>query len=120
MARYRALQDIDLGGNWPQVQAGTILTDQPPVPNIPVGWSPPAAAEPLDGPALTAFYNAGVQFVGLIRSQWNGINIVPPVTFWKVDPTAAPGNPYRQFVLAGPLAAGLPMVQLIGTRGVQP
>jgi hypothetical protein len=119
MATYRALQDIDLGKNWGPVLAGTILTDQPPVPNIPVGWVPPAAVDPLDTGAVTAFWNAGVQLLGLVRQQWNGINVVPPVTFWKVDPAAGPGNPYRQFVLAG-LGAGLGMVQLLGTRGVQP
>jgi len=119
MATYRALQDIDLGKNWGQVQAGTILTDQGPVPNIPANWSPPAAVDPLDGPAVTAFWNAGVQLLGLVRQQWNGINVAPPVTFWKVDPTAGPGNPYRQFVLAGPLGAGMPMKQLF-FGGVQP
>lgn len=120
MATYRALADIDLGKNWPQVQAGTILTDQPPVPNIPVGWSPPGAVEPLDAGAVTAFWNAGVQFPGgPIRPQWSGVSISPPTTKWIVDPAASPGNPYRQYVLSG-LGAGLGMVQLLGTRGVQP
>ncbi len=116
MATYRALQDIDLGKNWPQVQAGTILTDQPPVPNIPANWSPPAAVDPLDGLAVTAFWNAGVQLLGLVRQQWNGISLAPPVTYWT--PAVNP-NPYREFVLTG-LGVGMPMVQLLGTRGVQP
>ena len=47
MAPYRALQDIDLGDNWPQVQAGTILTDQPPVPNIPRSGLPLLRLDPL-------------------------------------------------------------------------
>ena len=119
MARYRALQDIDLGANWPQVQAGTILTDQPPVPNIPANWVPPAAAEPLDAAATSAYWSAGVQLLGMVRQQWSGVSLAPPQTFWQVDPAAAPGNPYRQFKLAGPLGAGMPMKQLF-LGGVQP
>ena len=115
----------NLGKNWGQVQAGTILTDQPPVPNIPTNSSPPAAVGPFGWPpAVTAFWNAGVQLLwfGFFAQQWNGITLsyLQSRSLESSTPTAGPGNPYRQFVLAGPLAVGLPMVQLLGTRGVQP
>ncbi len=77
--------------------------------NIPSGWVPPAAVDPLDTDAVTAFYNAGP----LIRSR-TGIG-VGPVTRNGFDPNATPGNPYRQFVLTG-LGAGLPSSDSQSTR----
>ena len=46
MATYRALQDMWLGGNWPYVQAGAMLTDGAGG-NIPKNWVPPAAVDPI-------------------------------------------------------------------------
>lgn len=105
MARYRALADIDLGIRFPYVQAGTILTDQGPTANIPTGWIP-TACEPLDAPALAAYYVAGPQF-GPVLNHWVGLNVPPPATFWKFVSGA---NPNRIFQLQG-LGAALPPVQ---------
>lgn len=98
MARYRALAEIHLGPHWPHVEAGSILQDGPNG-NIPEGWVPPGCVDPLDQAAVQAFWNAGVQFPGLVRQ--------PPITKWVVDPGAPAGNPYRQFCLSG-LGEGLP------------
>ena len=117
MSSYRFLQDHSIAGLY--YQAGSTASTQDVGGTLPAGWVPSGQVDPTDGPAVSAFWSAGVQLLGLVRAQFNGINVAPPVTFWKVDPAAGPGNPYRQFVLAG-LGAGMPMVQLIGTRGVQP
>lgn len=82
MAQYRALADIDLGIKFPYVQAGTILIDGPGG-NIPNNWRPPFCVEPLDGPALTAFYANGPGPSGPILNHWTGLNVPPPITFWK-------------------------------------
>jgi hypothetical protein len=103
LATYRALADIDLGIRFPYVQAGTILVDGPGG-NIPNGWIP-TACEPLDGPALTAYYNAGPQFSPVLQ-HWTGLNVVPPVTFWKF---VSGSNPNRLYGLTG-LGGALPPV----------
>jgi len=99
MARYRALADISLGGNWPFVQAGDILFSGPGG-NIPEDFKPPGCVEPLDAEAVAAFHAQSPQWPGMIR-------VAPPKTKWIPDPSAGPGNPYRQHVLSG-LGAGLP------------
>jgi hypothetical protein len=58
-------------------------------------WIPGPGVDPLDGPAVTAFYNVGPQLLtGLIKAQ-------PPVTYWV--PVGNPAN--RQYALTG-LGAG--------------
>jgi hypothetical protein len=78
MAQYRALQDCYLAGAY--VNAGDIVT----LPNTII---PPAAVDPLDTPAVNAFFAAGPQLCGLIRQQWSTI-IAPPVTRWIPGPGA--------------------------------
>jgi hypothetical protein len=102
MARYRALQDMWLGISFPYVTAGDILQDGPGG-NIPSNWVPNGAVDPIDGPALTAFWNAGPQFCGLINSRWSYIG--PPTTFWKPVPGTA--SPNKLYSLTG-LGASLP------------
>jgi hypothetical protein len=109
MATYRALQDIYLGGNWPYAPAGTTLTDQAPNPNIPQGWVPPAAVDPLDDDAVNAFWNAGVQLLGPVR-------VAPPKTYWTPYPSAGGTRPY---ILTG-LGAWLGFRNWLETRGVAP
>ena len=109
MATYRALQDISLGANWPYIQAGTILTDQGPSANIPAGWVPPAAVDPLDTDAVQAFWNAGVQLLGLVR-------VARPVTYWTPYPA---GGGTRPYILTG-LGTALGFVNWTSTRGAVP
>ena len=83
MATYRALQDIWLGGNWPYVQAGAMLTDGPGG-NIPKNWVPPAAVDPISADAIQNFFNVGVQRLGLVRQQWQGVAVAAPAIYWKL------------------------------------
>jgi hypothetical protein len=92
MAQYRALQDI-----WDGTQiilAGTTFT-------IADNWVPPAAVDPLDAPAVTAFFAAGPQICGLIRAQWANQFVGPPQTKW------VEANPALQLFKLTGLGAGL-------------
>lgn len=109
MATYRALQDIYIGGNWPYAPAGTTLTDQAPNPNIPQGWVPPAAVDPLDTPAVQAFWNAGPQ-------QLPGIRVSAPATYWTPYPA---GGGTRPMILTG-LGTALGFRNWTDTRGAAP
>lgn len=50
---------------------------------LPIGWVPTANVDPQDTAATTAFWNAGVQFPGAIRTQFQPLPVNMPVTFWK-------------------------------------
>jgi hypothetical protein len=62
-------------------------------------------------------YAAGVQLPGGSVP----LKIVPKCR-WIVNPTATggPSNPCREFILSGPLAAGLAFQQLTAPRGQYP
>ena len=115
MARYRALQDIDIGARWPYAQAGSILQDGEGG-NIPSGWVPPAAVDPLDSGAVFVFWNAGVQLLGAVISRWTLQTVAPPVTYWTPYPA---GGGTRPYILTG-LGAGLGFRNWIETRGANP
>jgi hypothetical protein len=115
MASYLLCADHAFGSVIP---AGTVVSDQPGTAGaqqIPVGWPPTPYADPLDAGGVANMYSAGVQLPGGSVP----LKIVPKCR-WVVDPNAGPGNPYRQFILSGPLAVGLPFQQLTGTRGQYP
>jgi hypothetical protein len=111
MATYRALQDISLGASWPYITAGQMLTDgldgNPA--NIPLGWVPPAAVDPISSDAIQNFWNAGVQILGMVR-------VSPPLIYWQPFPAGGGTRPYQ---LTGPGAA-LGFVNWITTRGAAP
>jgi hypothetical protein len=79
MAQYRALQDCYIGGAY--ISAGDVVT-------LPNNFIPPGAVDPLDTPAVNAFFNAGPQLCGLIRPQWSTQFVAPPVTRWVSGPGA--------------------------------
>lgn len=112
MARYRLLAQHYAGLGL--LEAGQIITEGVEVPN---GFAPTPYCEPLDQDAANKFFAQGVKLPGLIRSVWERVSIPPPVTFWKPDPNAAPGNPNRQFILSGPFGVGLGFAQIgvVGT-----
>lgn len=114
MASYRFLQDHYVNGV--TYLAGTTASTADVFGSLPARWQPSGQVDPLDNTAVQAFWNAGVQLLGLVRQQWTGIPIVPPTTYWT--PAVTP-NPYREYLLTG-LGAQMPMVQLLGTRRVQP
>jgi hypothetical protein len=56
---------------------------------LPVGWVPNAGAvDPLNTAAVNAVYSAGPHPPGLIRPQFTGVSVVPPVTYWLGTPQA--------------------------------
>ena len=61
---------------------------------LPVNFQPTGACEPLDAPAVAAFYAMGPQLRALIRQQWAGIPVgARPVTYWVANPNPTqPGN----------------------------
>ena len=83
MATFRLLADHFINGA--VLLAGSIQTTGD---LLPVNWRPSNNSEPLDGSALTLFYNAGPQLPSLVRAQWSTIGVAPPVTYWKPIPAA--------------------------------
>jgi len=86
------------------VVAGTIVTDQPPTPSIPVGWTPTPNVDPLDAGAVTAFYNVGPVKPGKLSSQFSNAVVGTPATYW------APVSLASGFWQLTGLGAGLPAV----------
>ena len=58
---------------------------------------------------------AGVQLIGSCVRMSS-----LPACRWVTDPNAGPGNPFRQYVISGPLGVRQVMQQLLGTRGAYP
>jgi hypothetical protein len=122
MSSYRFLQDHSVGGAY--YQAGTIASTADVGGTLPVNFQPTGACEPLDAPAVAAFYAMGPQLRALIRQQWVGLPVAKPFTYWIPNPNPTqPGNTGREYVLTG-LGAGLPFAQLAvnaaGFGGVYP
>jgi hypothetical protein len=91
MAQYRFLQDAYIAGQY--FNAGDVAT-------LLNNFIPPAAVDPLDSAAVTAFFAAGPQLCGLIRARWSTQFVAPPVTRW------VPGPGSNQWQLTG-LGAGM-------------
>lgn len=111
MATYRLLADHFVNNAF--LPAGSIVGDTGGGAQLPSGYVPTPYMDPLDSDGARKFFNAGVRLPGLIRTQWTGVNIAPPITKWVPNPNAAPGNPYREYVLTG-LGAGLGFAQVMG------
>jgi hypothetical protein len=107
MATYRTLSDIYIGGG--VILAGSTLSTQDVGGSLPTNWVPPGAVDPLDTPAVNAFYAAGVQPPPLVRQQWSTIPVSLPVTYWRRT-----GNGYF-WQLTGPLGSSYaPISAVIG------
>jgi hypothetical protein len=113
MSTYRFLQDHYVNGV--TYQAGTTASTFDAGGTLPTGWVPTGQVDPLDNAAVTAFYSAGPQLNGAIKTQWSGLSVAAPVTRWtdRVLP-----NLYREYVLTG-LGVGLPFKQMF-FGGIQP
>jgi hypothetical protein len=107
MSQYRFLSDHWIGGQY--YPAGTTASTADVIGgSLPVGWVPSGAVDPIDAPALAAFFNAGPQGpLNPVRTQFTGIDVVPPITAWK--PVAGTATPTRTYRLTG-LGAALPPV----------
>jgi hypothetical protein len=100
MSAYRFLQDHSISGAY--YQAGTVASTADVGGTLPVNFQPTGACEPLDAPAVAAFYAMGPQLRALIRQQWVGLAVAKPVTYWIPNPTPTqPGNSAREYVLTG-------------------
>jgi hypothetical protein len=80
MSSYRFLEDCYVDRFY---QAGTIASTADVGGTLPTGWIPNNNVDPLDGPAVTAFYNAGPQQCGLVRDQFNQTIVQLPTTYWQ-------------------------------------
>lgn len=114
MAKYRLLADhvVNIAGG-SLLQAGSIVTEGV---EVPVGFIPTPYCDPLDQDGANKLFAAGVKLPGLIRSPWSYISA--PTCRWIPNPNpTAPGNPYREYVLSGPLGVGLGFQQVgvVGT-----
>jgi hypothetical protein len=105
MAAYRFLQDASVGQFY--YPAGTIASTADVGGTLPVGWPPNGAVDPLDATAVTAFYALGPQPLGLVRPQWVGQPVTPPITRWVA--TILPHA--TSYSLSG-LGAGLPALMV--------
>ena len=110
MSTYRFLQYHYVNGV--TYLAGTTAATFDAGGTLPTGWLPSGAVDPLDAPAVNAFYAVGPQVCGSIKTQWSGLSVAAPVTRWT------PAGPNQQYVLTG-LGAGLPFKQML-FGGVQP
>jgi hypothetical protein len=110
MATYKLCADHVFPGSV-FVPAGTIVSDEPGG-VLPPGYEPTPYMDCQDADAVTQMAAAGVQLIGSCVRMSS-----VPICRWIIDPAAGPGNPYRQYVISGPLGVGQPMQQLIGTRG---
>jgi hypothetical protein len=82
MATYRFLQPAYVAGAY--YDAGTTATTADiPGGTLPANWKPTGNVEPVDAAAATAFFNAGPQPLGLIRTQFTTLPVGVPATVWK-------------------------------------
>lgn len=81
-ASYRLLQPHFVNNAYSD--ANTIVTEGV---NIPVGWPPTLATDPLNSAALTNFAAQLPGLPQLIQSQFSNNVVQPPVTHWVINPT---------------------------------
>jgi len=82
MAQYRFLADCYIGTQF--YFAGTTASTADVGGSLPANFVPPAAVDPLDTPAVTAYWNVGPQATPLVRQQWSTIPVSPPAVYWKL------------------------------------
>ena len=102
-ATYRLLEDHYI--NNALLPAGTVVTDTGAGAQIPPGWKPTPACDPLTTDAVTQFYAEGPKPPGLTRSQFVGVPVEPPRTYWLGTPMGS----VTSWQLKG-LGAGLPPI----------
>jgi hypothetical protein len=78
---YRLLEDHAIAGT--VLPAGTTQSTADVGGLLPVGRVPTPNVDPLDAPALAAFYAQGRVLPGPIVTQFSTIGVSRPVTFWS-------------------------------------
>jgi hypothetical protein len=84
MSTFRLLSDHVLPSG-AYVLAGTVVSTADVGGTLPIGWIS-NAADPLDVSGVQAFYALGPQITPLVRQQWVGVPVSPPVTYWRQIP----------------------------------
>lgn len=79
-AKYRFLENHQIGQNF--YPAGTSDSDTISGGSLPMGWLPTPNVDPLNDAGVIAFYNAGPQLPGMIRSRFQPEPVLPPATQW--------------------------------------
>jgi hypothetical protein len=107
MSTYRMLSDHSIRGQY--YPAGTTASTADVIGgSLPLNRVPSGSVDPLDAPALAAFFAAGPQQpLNPVRTQFTGVNVVPAITAWA--PVVGTASPTRTYKLTG-LGVGLPPV----------
>jgi hypothetical protein len=111
MARYRMLSSHSVNGYF--FDAGAIVSTADVVtgPALPANWVPDGSVEPLDAPALTAFYAAGIQ-PWIPQPGSLSFLVAPPQTYWRVVSQIGGGMALWQLT-----GLGSALAQVIGPAG---
>ena len=96
MAVYRFLQDHSIGGLYYSV--GTTASTQDVGGTLPTSFVPTPNCDPLDAPAVAAFYAAG-PLRPVLFQPGRSFQTPPPKTFWIA--TAVPGSGFTSYQLTG-------------------
>jgi hypothetical protein len=80
MSTYRFIQDAYVGTQY--FYAGTTASTADVGGQLPAGWIPGPCVDPLDTPAINAFYAAGPYATPLARTQWVNLPVTVPAVYW--------------------------------------
>jgi hypothetical protein len=80
MSSYRFLEDHSIGSFY--YPAGTTAATADVGGTLPAGWTPTPNVDPLDAPAVAAFFAQGPVKCGPVIAQWSYQSVGPPVTYW--------------------------------------
>jgi hypothetical protein len=80
VSAYRFLEDHQIGQFY--YAAGTIASTADVGGTLPSGWAPTPNVDPIDAPAVTAFYDQGPVLPGKIVTQFSTTVVNPPATHW--------------------------------------
>ena len=97
MSVYRLLQDHYINGNY--LSAGSTQSTADVGGLLPFGWSPTPSVDPLDTPAVNAFYAAGPAQLLIFEFGALSYQVKPPKTYWRSTPIA--GSPFLSWQLTG-------------------
>jgi hypothetical protein len=106
MSVYRLLQDHYVNNLY--FSAGSTQSTADVGGLLPFGWIPTPACDPLDAPAVAAFYAAGPKPL-IFQFGTLSFQVSPPKTSWLATPI--PGSGFTSYQLTG-LGSGMPAVNM--------